>query len=142
MRDNSGVLELKRRANQIRQDIITMLVPAKSGHPGGSLSAADILAALYFHEMKVKMEDPHWPERDHFVLSKGHAAPVLYAALAQKGFFPREELLGLRQTGRHLPSIIRKGFLIWECGQSHGYGRRLSRRRRRRENSYFTFNVF
>lgn len=97
-----SVLELKRRANQIRQDIITMLVPAKSGHPGGSLSAADILAVLYFHEMRVKPEDPHWPERDRFVLAKGHAAPVLYATLAQKGFFPREELLGLRQTGRIL----------------------------------------
>jgi len=97
-----SVLELKRMANQIRQDIITMLVPAKSGHPGGSLSAADILAALYFHEMNVNPEDPHWADRDRFVLAKGHAAPVLYAALAEKGFFPKEEILGLRQTGRIL----------------------------------------
>lgn len=97
-----SVLEVKRTANQLRQDIITALVPAKSGHPGGSLSAADIVATLYFHEMRVKPEDPHWPERDRFVLSKGHAAPVLYAALAEKGFFPKEELLGLRQTGRML----------------------------------------
>ena len=96
------VLELKRMANQIRQDIITMLVPAKSGHPAGSLSAADILAALYFHEMKVNPEDPHWADRDRFVLAKGHAAPVLYAALAEKGYFPKEEILGLRQTGRIL----------------------------------------
>lgn len=97
-----SVLELKRMANQIRQDIITMLLPAKSGHPGGSLSAADILSVLYFHEMQVKPEDPHWADRDRFVLAKGHAAPVLYAALAEKGYFPKEEILGLRQTGRIL----------------------------------------
>lgn len=96
------VKEIELKANQIRQDIINMLVPAKSGHPGGSLSAADILATLYFHEMKVTSEDPHWADRDRFVLSKGHGAPVLYAALAEKGFFPREELLTLRQTGSKL----------------------------------------
>lgn len=96
------VFELKRMANLIRQDIISMLVPAKSGHPGGSLSAADILAVLYFQEMRVRPEEPHWPERDRFVLCKGHAAPVLYGALAEKGFFPKEELSGLRQTGRML----------------------------------------
>ncbi|AHF08238.1 transketolase [Desulfitobacterium metallireducens] len=97
-----SVLEVKRMANQLRQDIITELLPAKSGHPGGSLSAADIVATLYFHEMRIKPEDPSWVDRDRFVLSKGHAAPVLYAALAEKGFFSKEELLGLRQTGRML----------------------------------------
>lgn len=97
-----NVVDLKRMANQIRQDIITMLVPAKSGHPGGSLSAADILTVLYFQEMRIRPDKPHWEERDRFVLSKGHAAPVLYAALAEKGYFPKEELLGLRQTGRML----------------------------------------
>lgn len=97
-----SVLELKRIANRLRQDIITMLVPAKSGHPGGSLSATDIIATLYFHEMRINPKDPQWPDRDRFVLSKGHAAPALYAALAEKGFFPKEELLGLRQTGRML----------------------------------------
>lgn len=89
-------------ANTIRQDIIKMLVPAKSGHPGGSLSSADIVSCLYFHEMNIKPEDPKWSDRDRFVLCKGHAAPVLYAALAEKGFFAREELMGLRQTGRIL----------------------------------------
>ncbi|KLU59242.1 transketolase 1 [Peptococcaceae bacterium CEB3] len=89
-------------ANRLRQDILTMLVPAKSGHPGGSLSAAEIVAVLYFREMRLRPQEPHWAERDRFVLSKGHAAPVLYAALAEKGYFPREELLGLRQTGRML----------------------------------------
>ncbi|MDD2233675.1 MAG: transketolase [Desulfitobacteriaceae bacterium] len=94
--------ELKLTANIIRQNIIKMLIPAKSGHPGGSLSAADILATLYFQVMRVNPQEPNWPERDRFVLCKGHAAPVLYAALAEKGYFPKEELLGLRQTGRML----------------------------------------
>lgn len=79
-----------------------MLIPAKSGHPGGSLSAVEILTVLYFREMRVRPQEPHWAERDRFVLSKGHAAPVLYGTLAEKGYFPKEELLGLRQTGRML----------------------------------------
>lgn len=94
--------ELKLTANTIRQNIIKMLIPAKSGHPGGSLSSADILATLYFQVMRINPQEPNWPERDRFVLCKGHAAPVLYAALAEKGYFPKEELLGLRQTGRML----------------------------------------
>jgi transketolase len=89
-------------ARKIRVDIIEMLTEAKSGHPGGSLSAADILAVLYFREMRIDPQNPHWPGRDRFVLSKGHAAPVLYAALAEKGFFPREELRQLRKTGHFL----------------------------------------
>lgn len=96
------VKELKLKANRIRQDIVEMLASAGSGHPGGSLSAADILTVLYFDEMKVNPEDPHDPDRDRFVLSKGHAAPVLYAALAEKGFFSREDLLTLRKTGSKL----------------------------------------
>jgi transketolase len=95
-------VELKRIANVIRQDIISMLVPAKSGHPGGSLSAADIVATLYFKEMRINPQEPNWADRDRFVLSKGHAAPVLYAALAEKGYFPKDELQGLRQTGHML----------------------------------------
>jgi len=94
--------DLQEIARQLRRDIIEMLVPAKSGHPGGSLSAADIMAVLYFAEMRLDPQNPQWPERDRFVLSKGHAAPVLYAALAERGFFPREELLKLRQTGHFL----------------------------------------
>ncbi|MGI6451516.1 MAG: transketolase [Desulfitobacteriia bacterium] len=93
---------IEKMACKIRQDIIEMLVPAKSGHPGGSLSAADIMAALYFSVLNIDPARPDWPERDRFVLSKGHAAPVLYAALAERGFFPREELLKLRQTGHFL----------------------------------------
>lgn len=93
---------LKEQAKEIRKDIVTMIGAAKSGHPGGSLSAADILTYLYFEEMHVNPADPKWEDRDRFVLSKGHAAPVLYAALARKGFFPVEELITLRKIGSHL----------------------------------------
>jgi len=112
--DNTKLQELAEKACKIRQDIIRMLGEAGSGHPGGSLSAADIVATLYFHEMNVDPQNPTWPERDRFILSKGHAAPVLYAALAEKGFFPEEELTTLRKTGsrlqghpsmKHLPGV-------------------------------------
>ena len=94
--------KLQEIARQIRRNIITMLAEAGSGHPGGSLSAVEILTALYFQEMRVDPAQPQWPERDRFVLGKGHAAPVLYAALAEKGFFPREELLTLRKINSRL----------------------------------------
>ena len=93
---------LKEQAKKIRKDIVTMIGQAKSGHPGGSLSAAEILTYLYFEEMNVNPADPKWEDRDRFVLSKGHAAPVLYAALAHKGYFPIEELATLRKIGSHL----------------------------------------
>lgn len=90
--------ELAKRAKAIRRSIVTMVTEAKSGHPGGSLSAADILATLYFAEMKVDPHHPQDPDRDRFVLSKGHAAPVLYATLAEKGFFSHSEFMGLRKV--------------------------------------------
>ncbi|MEN6392082.1 MAG: transketolase [Syntrophomonas sp.] len=90
------------KARLIRQDIIKMLAQAGSGHTGGSLSAADIVASLYFWAMKVDPVNPAWEDRDRFVLSKGHAAPVLYAALAEKGYFPREWLDSLRKLGSPL----------------------------------------
>ncbi len=93
------IQELKSKARSIRRHIVEMITEAGSGHPGGSLSSADIVTALYFHVMNVDPKNPHWSERDRFVLSKGHAAPVLYAALAEKGFFPKEELSKLRKTG-------------------------------------------
>ena len=93
---------LKEQATKIRRDIVTMIGQAKSGHPGGSLSATDIVTYLYFEEMNIKPEDPKWEDRDRFVLSKGHAAPVLYAALAHRGYFPVEELTSLRKIGSHL----------------------------------------
>ena len=94
--------ELTRLANELRIDIIEMLAEAKSGHPGGSLSAIDIVTALWFHEMRGIGQNELAPDRDHFVLSKGHAVPALYAALAKKGFIPHEELMTLRKTGSRL----------------------------------------
>jgi transketolase len=93
---------LEAKARSIRWDIIKMVGMARSGHPGGSLSAADIVTTLYFHELNHRPDDPHWPDRDRFVLSKGHAAPVLYAALAESGYFPREDLWTLRKIDSHL----------------------------------------
>ncbi len=89
-------------ARQVRLHIVRMLTLSASGHPGGSLSAADILTYLYFHEMRVDPARPDWEERDRFVLSKGHAAPVLYACLAMRRFFPETDLASLRQLGSHL----------------------------------------
>ena len=88
---------LKETARLLRTDVVRMVYKAKSGHIGGSLSAADMIAALYFERMNVYPDEPGRPDRDRFVLSKGHAAPVLYAALARRGFFPMEELGRLRQ---------------------------------------------
>lgn len=95
-------LELKKIANEIRKDIVTAVYSAKSGHPGGSLSAADIFTYLYYEEMNVDPKNPKWEDRDRFVLSKGHVAPGLYSVLAEKGFFPKEDLTTLRHTGSYL----------------------------------------
>jgi transketolase len=94
--------ELKKIANQVRKDIVSSLHSAKSGHPGGSLGAADIFTYLYFEEMKIDPKNPKDPKRDRFVLSKGHTAPGLYSVLAERGYFPREDLLTLRHTGSYL----------------------------------------
>ena len=95
--------ELERRANDMRADIVRMITEAGSGHPGGSLSCADILAALYFGGvLEHDPENPEWEGRDRFILAKGHAAPALYAALAQAGYIPREELATLRKLGSRL----------------------------------------
>ncbi len=93
---------LNQTAQQMRRHIVEMIVKAGSGHPGGSLSLADIMTALYFHAMQVDPQRPDWPERDRLVLSKGHAAPALYAALAMRGYFPVDELATLRQLGSRL----------------------------------------
>ena len=95
-------LELQKVANEVRKGIITGVHAAKAGHPGGSLSAADLFTYLYFEEMNVDPKNPQDPDRDRFVLSKGHTAPGLYAALANKGYFPVEDLLTLRHIGSHL----------------------------------------
>jgi transketolase len=99
MRDHKGLNEITRN---IRKDIVTMIHGSKSGHPGGSLSAVEILTALYFDEMNIDPQNPKKEDRDRFVLSKGHAAPVLYATLAERGYFDKKELLSLRKVGAML----------------------------------------
>lgn len=94
--------EIGSKARRLRREVIRMVGTAGSGHPGGALSAADMVACLYFWEMRYDPQRPDWPERDRFVLSKGHAAPLLYAVLAESGFFPQEMLGTLRRLGSPL----------------------------------------
>lgn len=107
-------LELQKKAVAIRKDIVTAVHSAKAGHPGGSLSAADIFTYLYFEEMHIDPANPKWEDRDRFVLSKGHTAPGLYSALAERGYFPVEQLKTLRHIGsilqghpdmKHIPGV-------------------------------------
>lgn len=100
--DKAGIDGLKRKANEIRKESIIMTHRAQSGHPGGSLSEADILAALYFYKLRIDPKKPHWGERDRFVLSKGHASPGYYSVLAMKGFFDRKELEKFRKINSML----------------------------------------
>ena len=93
---------LKEKAKEIRRSIVSMITEAKSGHPGGSLSATDILTALYFSEMNIDPANPKMEGRDRFVLSKGHAAPAIYATLAERGYFSKDELMTLRKFGSRL----------------------------------------
>ena len=108
-----SISELEIIARKLRRHTINMISAAGSGHPGGSLSAADIVTALYFDIMKHDPANPHWPDRDRFILSKGHAAPVLYAALAECGYFPFDWLTTLRKTGTclqgHTDSLLTPG---------------------------------
>lgn len=94
--------KLKKLANEVRKGIVTEVHAAQSGHPGGSLSAADVFTFLYFEEMNIDPENPKMDDRDRFVLSKGHTAPGLYATLAERGFFPKEELTTFRKVGTRL----------------------------------------
>ena len=96
------ILELQKMAVEVRKGIVTGVHAAKAGHPGGSLSAADVFTYLYFEEMNIDPKNPKDPKRDRFVLSKGHTAPGLYSALAHRGFFPVEDLKTLRHIGSHL----------------------------------------
>lgn len=96
------IRDLKKKAITIRQEIIKMTSNAGSGHLGGSLSCVDILVALYFHQLKCNPQNPSWPHRDRFILSKGHAAPALYATLALRGYFPKEELSTFRSINSRL----------------------------------------
>ncbi len=103
------IQELEKKANALRLDVIEATTAAGSGHPGGSLSSADLLAALYFKVMRHDPEDPEREDRDRFILSKGHAAPILYSALAESGYFPKEELATLRKMGSRLQGHPVKG---------------------------------
>lgn len=107
-------IALKAMAKTIRKDIIHMITEAKSGHTGGSLSAADLITLLFFYEMRLDPSNPSWDDRDRFVLSKGHAAPALYAALIERGYIAREEMHSLRKMGhmlqghpdmKHIPGV-------------------------------------
>lgn len=139
--------ELPSKAKEIRRDIIRMLAEAGSGHPGGSLSATDILTALYFHVMNHDPAQPKWPDRDRVVLSKGHGAPALYAVLAEAGYFPRELLGTLRKLDsplqghpdmRRLPGLEASTGSLGQ-GLSIAVGCALARRLDKR--SYYTYAI-
>ena len=99
MNREEKITYLEKEAKELRKSLLTMIHAAQSGHPGGSLSATDIVAALYFDEMKIDPKNPKWEDRDRFVLSKGHVCPVLYSALAMRGFFPIDAIYTLRKHG-------------------------------------------
>ncbi|MDK2848609.1 MAG: transketolase [Desulfuromonadales bacterium] len=124
MLSEQTVQDLEQTARELRVDILKMLHRSQSGHTGGSLSAIDIMAVLFFHHMKHDAARPDWEERDRFVLSKGHAAPALYACLAKAGYFPSEDLATLRQLGSHLQGHpdMRKTSGVEVCTGSLGQG--------------------
>ena len=121
-----SVAELQEVARRLRADIITMLEAAGSGHPGGSLSAIDVLTALWFHEMRHRPEDPKWKDRDRFVLSKGHGVPALYAVLAEAGYLRRDELPTLRRLGSRLQGHPDRRFLPCLEGNTGSLGQGIS----------------
>lgn len=106
MQETNDVPYIKEKAKEVRKLIIQMTYAAKSGHPGGSLSATDILTYLYFKEMRIDPKNPRWEDRDRFVLSKGHASPALYSVLALRGFFPVEKLFTFRKLGSELQGHV------------------------------------
>ena len=102
MKDNLSVAQLKNKCVDLKKNAISMIYKAQSGHPGGSLSIADFVTACYWHAMDVDPQNPRWVDRDRFVLSKGHATPVYYAVLAERGYFPKADLAGFRQIDSYL----------------------------------------
>lgn len=139
-------LELQKTAVEVRKGVIEGVHAAKAGHPGGSLSAADIFTYLYFEEMKVDPKNPKDPDRDRFVLSKGHTAPGLYSTLAQRGYFPREDLLTLRHTGsylqghpdmKHIPGVDMSSGSLGQ-GISAAVGMALSAKMREKDYRVYT----
>ena len=109
MKKRPDIVKLKKKAVEIRKDVLTMLTEAKGGHTGGSLSMVEILLALYYYKVKHKPKDPEWSKRDRVILSKGHACPALYTVLADTGYFPKKELLTLRKLGSRLQGHPQRG---------------------------------
>lgn len=139
-------LELQKKANEVRKGIVTSVHSAKAGHPGGSLSAADIFTYLYFEEMNIDPENPKMEDRDRFVLSKGHTAPGLYAVLANRGYFPVEDLKTLRKIGsylqghpdmKHIPGVDMSSGSLGQ-GISAAVGMALSAKMRERDYRVYT----
>lgn len=122
----NNIKQLRLKANEIRQDVVRMLQAAKSGHPAGAIGLADIYAALFFNVLYHDPRNPEWPERDRLVLSNGHVCPVLYAALANTGYFPKEELLTLRKLGSRLQGHPHRGSLPGIENSSGPLGQGLS----------------
>ena len=122
--DPALIASLEEKARLLRRHVLKMTHAARSGHPGGSLSCTDVITTLYFHVLNVDPKRPDWPERDRFVLSKGHAAPILYAALAEKGFIPVEELTTLRKLGSRLQGHPERGAVpgVEACAGAEGQG--------------------
>lgn len=117
--NNELILDLSKIARDLRILALKMITEAKSGHPGGSLSSADIITTLFFHELVHDPKNPHWENRDRFVLSKGHGVPILYAALAKAGYFPEEEIYTLRKINSRLqghPDHVRLPFMETSTG--------------------------
>ena len=122
--DEAVVRQVQEKARAMRRHILTMTHAAQSGHPGGSLSATDLVASLYFHELRVDPQRPDWPDRDRFILSKGHACPAQYGALAERGFFPVQELLTFRKLNSRLQGHPELGTTpgLEACAGAEGQG--------------------
>ncbi len=123
------ISQLQQKAKELRRAVLEMVAQAGSGHPGGALSSADLLTVLYYKYLRHRPEDPRWPERDRFVLSNGHVCPILYAILADRGYFPKEELKNLRKLGSILqghPSLAWGTPGVEHSGGSLGLGLSVS----------------
>jgi transketolase len=123
---HADVARLRPITKRLREDVIRMIAAAGSGHPGGSLSAAEIVTALFFHTLRRRAGDPHWPDRDRFVISKGHAVPIVYAALAESGDLPSNELATLRKLGSRLQGHPDRIALPWVEAATGSLGQGLS----------------
>ena len=124
--EDSDILKLESIARDVRLDVLKMIREAGSGHPGGSFSAVEILVELYWRVLSIRPEEPDWQDRDRFILSKGHACPALYAVLARRGYFPREELLSLRKLGSRLQGHPSKNHLEGLDASTGSLGQGLS----------------